>query len=141
PVTWEEAFREIGGRLRGIDPKQTVFYTSGKASLETAFLWQLFARAYGHNNLPDSSNMCHETTSVGLKKVIGSPVGTCVLEDFKHCDMILFFGQNTGTNSPRFLHELQRAVQRGCKIVTFNPVRERGLVEFVNPQNPSQMTL
>ncbi len=141
PVTWEEAFREIGGRLRGIDPKETVFYTSGKASLETAFLWQLFARAHGHNNLPDSSNMCHETTSVGLKKVIGSSVGTCVLEDFNHCDMILFFGQNTGTSSPRFLHELQRAVQRGCKIVTFNPVRERGLVEFVNPQNPSQMTL
>ncbi|MGZ3266286.1 MAG: FdhF/YdeP family oxidoreductase, partial [Croceibacterium sp.] len=90
-------------------------------------------------NLPDSSNMCHETTSVGLKKVTGSPVGTCKLEDFDKCDAIFFFGQNTGSNSPRFLHSLQRAVKRGCKIVTFNPVREEGLIEFVNPQNPLEM--
>lgn len=141
PCTWEEAFEAIGAKLRQLPPKTAVFYTSGKASLETAYLFALFARLYGHNNLPDSSNMCHETTSVGLKKVTGSSVGTCVLSDFDHCDMILFFGQNTGTSSPRFLHPLQRAVERGCKIVTFNPVREKGLVEFVNPQNPAQMTV
>ena len=114
---------------------------SGKGSLETAYLYALFARLYGHNNLPDSSNMCHETTSVGLKKVIGVSVGTCLLSDFDHCDLILFFGQNTGINSPRFLHTLKDAKERGCRIVTFNPIRERGLVEFADPQNPAQMTV
>ena len=137
--TWDEAFAGIGERLKGLDPKSVVFYASGRAALETSYLWALFARLYGHNNLPDSSNMCHETTSVGLKKVTGSPVGTCVLSDFDACDMILFFGQNTGTNSPRFLHPLQDAVKRGCHVVTFNPVRERGLIEFADPQSPLQM--
>lgn len=139
PTTWAEAFAAIGQRLRAIDPKAAVFYASGRASLEASYLYALFARLYGHNNLPDSSNMCHETTSVALTQKIGSPVGTCVLEDFDHCDMLLFFGQNTGTNSPRFLHNLQNAAKRGCKIVTFNPVRERGLLEFTNPQDAKQM--
>jgi molybdopterin-dependent oxidoreductase alpha subunit len=139
PVRWEEAFQAIGRELRALDPKSTVFYASGRASLETSYLYALFARLYGHNNLPDSSNMCHETTSVGLKKVIGSPVGTCVLSDFEICDAIFFFGQNTGSNSPRFLHPLQEAVKRGCKIVTFNPVREKGLIAFTNPQSPTEM--
>ena len=137
--SWGDAFAGIGENLKALEPESVVFYTSGRASLETSYLWALFARLYGHNNLPDSSNMCHETTSVGLKQVIGSPVGTCVLEDFEHCDMILFFGQNTGSNSPRFLHPLQEAARRGCHIVTFNPVRERGLIEFADPQNPLQM--
>lgn len=141
PCSWEDAFVGIGAALRALPPKDSVFYTSGRASLEAAFLFQLFARLHGHNNLPDSSNMCHETTSVGLKRVIGSSVGTCVLEDFDHCDLILFFGQNTGTSSPRFLHPLKSAVDRGCRIVTFNPLREKGLVEFVDPQNPAQMTV
>jgi molybdopterin-dependent oxidoreductase alpha subunit len=139
PCSWDDAFRAIGTGLKAIDPKSAVFYTSGRASLETAYLYALFARLYGHNNLPDSSNMCHETTSVALKELIGSPVGTCVLDDFEHCDAIFFFGQNTGTNSPRFLHPLQQAVERGCKVVTFNPIREKGLLEFINPQRPSQM--
>ncbi|WP_295045046.1 FdhF/YdeP family oxidoreductase [uncultured Paracoccus sp.] len=138
-TSWDEAFSAIGQALRGLDPKSAVFYASGKASLETSYLYALFARLYGHNNLPDSSNMCHETTSVALKRSIGAPVGTCVLDDFEHCDLMLFFGQNTGTNSPRFLHPIQQAAKRGCKIVTFNPIRERGLVEFMNPQNPAQM--
>ncbi|GAA3955203.1 FdhF/YdeP family oxidoreductase [Allohahella marinimesophila] len=138
-TTWAEAFAGIAAELQQLDPKSVVFYTSGRAALETSYLWALFARLYGHNNLPDSSNMCHETTSVGLKKVIGSSVGTCTLEDFEQCDMIMFFGQNTGSNSPRFLHNLQAAAKRGCHIVTFNPVRERGLIEFVNPQSPVQM--
>ena len=138
-TTWEEAFTGIGAALRRLDPRSVAFYASGRASLETSYLWQLLARLYGTNNLPDSSNMCHETTSVALKKVIGSSVGTCVLEDFEHCDMILFFGQNTGSNSPRFLHPLQDAVRRGCHVVTFNPVREAGLVRFKDPQSPLQM--
>jgi|GEM_PF-3511245 len=133
-ASWEKAFAAIGAGLRRLDPKSVVFYTSGRASLETSFLWQLFARLYGHNNLPDSSNMCHETTSAAFKKVIGSPVGTCVLDDFEHCDLIL--GENTGSNSPRFLHQLEQAVKRGCRIVTLNPVREAGLLRFSNPQNP-----
>ena len=136
---WDEAFAGIGSELRALDPESVVFYASGKASLETSYLYGLFARMYGNNNLPDSSNMCHETTSVALKKVIGSPVGTCLLEDFEHCDAIFYFGQNPGTNSPRFLHPLQEAVKRGCKIITFNPVRERALECFVNPQNPAEM--
>jgi molybdopterin-dependent oxidoreductase alpha subunit len=138
-ATWGQAFTAIGQALQGLDPKSTVFYASGKAGLEASYLYALFARLYGHNNLPDSSNMCHETTSVALQRTIGAPVGTCVLEDFEHCDLMLFFGQNTGSNSPRFLHPIQQAVKRGCKIVTFNPVRERGLVEFMNPQNPAEM--
>jgi molybdopterin-dependent oxidoreductase alpha subunit len=139
PCSWEEAFSAIGTGLKAIEPKSAVFYASGRASLETSYLYALFARLYGHNNLPDSSNMCHETTSVTLNKLIGSPVGTCVLDDFEQCDAIFFFGQNTGTNSPRFLHPLQKAVERGCKVVTFNPIREKGLLEFTNPQRPGQM--
>ena len=136
---WDEAFTGIARELNALDPRSVVFYASGKASLEASYLYALFARLYGNNNLPDSSNMCHETTSVGLKKVIGSPVGTCTLEDFEHCDAIFYFGQNPGTNSPRFLHGLKSAVERGCRIVVFNPVREQGLVRFINPQNPAQM--
>jgi molybdopterin-dependent oxidoreductase alpha subunit len=139
PVEWATAFEEIGRELRALDPDQAVFYTSGRASLETAFMYGLFARAYGTNNLPDSSNMCHETTSVALPESIGVPVGTCTLDDFAHTDAIFFFGQNVGTSSPRMLHQLQEAVKRGVPIVTFNPLRERGLVEFVNPQSPAEM--
>jgi molybdopterin-dependent oxidoreductase alpha subunit len=139
PCSWTEAFSAIGAELKAIVPKSAVFYASGRASLETSYLYALFARLYGHNNLPDSSNMCHETTSVTLNALIGSPVGTCVLEDFEQCDAIFFFGQNTGTNSPRFLHPLQKAVERGCRVVTFNPIREKGLTEFINPQRPAQM--
>jgi len=139
PCDWDEAFAAIGAALKATDPGASVFYASGRASLETSYLYALFARLYGHNNLPDSSNMCHETTSVALKKVTGSPVGTCVLPDFDLCDAIFFFGQNTGSNSPRLLHPLQEAVKRGAKIVTFNPVRERGLEKFRNPQSVKEM--
>jgi molybdopterin-dependent oxidoreductase alpha subunit len=138
-VAWDEAFREIGQELRGMLPDNVVFYTSGRASLESAFMYGLFARAFGNNNLPDSSNMCHETTSVALPESIGVPVGTCTLDDFAETDCIFFFGQNVGTSSPRMLHQLQEASKRGVPIVTFNPLRERGLVEFINPQSPSEM--
>ena len=140
-VGWSEAIAAIGAEMRALDPKRTCFYASGKAALEPSFLWALFARAWGHCNLPDSSNMCHETTSVGLKRVIGSPVGTCTLDDFQHCDAIFYVGQNPGTNSPRILHPLQQAAERGCHIVAINPLREKGLVEFANPQRPWQMTM
>ena len=139
--SWDEALSEIGRELGAMEPRQAVFYASGHAGLEASYLYALFARAMGHQNLPQSSNMCHETTSVNLKTSVGTPVGTCTLDDFDHCDAIFFFGQNTGTNSPRFLHPLKKAVERGCRIVTFNPVRERGLVEFVDPQSPVQMTV
>ncbi len=98
PVEWAKAFEEIGRELRAFDPESAVFYTSGRASLETAFIYGRFARAYGNNNLPDSSNMCHETTSVALPESIGVPVGTCTLDDFAHTDCIFFFGQNVDTS-------------------------------------------
>jgi molybdopterin-dependent oxidoreductase alpha subunit len=142
PVSWELAFEEIGRELKAIraeDPKKVVFYASGRASLETSYMYQLLARLYGNNNLPDSSNMCHETTSVALPEVIGQPVGTVRLDDFEHADAIFFFGQNTGSNSPRMLHQLQEAAKRGCRIVTFNPLKERGLERFTNPQSPVEM--
>ena len=141
-VDWTEAFASIGRELaaiRDIDPKRTVFYASGRASLETSYMYQLLARLYGNNNLPDSSNMCHESTSVGLAESIGVPVGTVVLDDFKSADALFFFGQNVGSNSPRMLHQLQEASDRGATIVSFNPLKERGLERFVNPQNPVQM--
>ena len=142
PVSWSDAFADIGKRLRVIgsaDPDATVFYASGRASLETSYMYAMLARLYGTNNLPDSSNMCHESTSVGLKEAIGQPVGTVRIEDFDHTDCFLFFGQNVGSNSPRMLHLLQAASQRGVPIIGFNPLRERGLEYFASPQNPLQM--
>ncbi|HQT89900.1 MAG TPA: FdhF/YdeP family oxidoreductase [Acidiphilium sp.] len=139
PVSWQSAFEEIGRELRTMEPNQTIWYASGRASLEAAFMWALAARLYGTNNLPDSSNMCHESSSVGLKESIGVPVGTTVLDDMEHTDCILYFGQNPGTNSPRALHPLQAAHKRGVPIITFNPIREPGLEYFSNPQSPIDM--
>jgi molybdopterin-dependent oxidoreductase alpha subunit len=139
PVSWAQAFAEIGRELRAMDPRSAIFYTSGRASLETSYMYALFARLYGCNNLPDSSNMCHESTSVALPDSIGVGVGTVTLDDFEKTDGVFFFGQNVGTSSPRMLHDLQEASQRGVPIVTFNPLRERGLEEFTNPQAPAEM--
>ncbi|TAN04430.1 MAG: FdhF/YdeP family oxidoreductase [Rhodanobacteraceae bacterium] len=142
PVSWSEAFNDIGAelrRLREADPKSVVFYASGRASLETSYLYALFARLYGNNNLPDSSNMCHEATGVALRKSVGASVGTVVLDDFAKTDCIFFFGQNAGVNSPRMLHDLQKAAKRGVPIVVFNPLRERGLERFTDPQSPVEM--
>ncbi|MGY4421822.1 molybdopterin-dependent oxidoreductase alpha subunit [Bradyrhizobium sp. JR6.1] len=139
PVSWSDAFAEIGRELKALDPRSVVFYTSGRASLEASYMYQLFGRMYGTNNFPDSSNMCHESTSVALPPVIGVPVGTVHLDDFEQTDCILFFGHNTTTNAPRMLHPLQEAAQRGVPIITFNPLRERGLERFTNPQDPIQM--
>ncbi|NZA26313.1 FdhF/YdeP family oxidoreductase [Luteimonas sp. SJ-92] len=139
PIAWEEAFATIGRELRALDPAGVVFYASGRASLETSYMYALLARLYGNNNLPDSSNMCHESTSVGLPRSIGVPVGTVLLEDFEATDCILSFGQNVGTNAPRMLHQLQEASRRGVPILTFNPLRERGWERFINPQEPVPM--
>jgi molybdopterin-dependent oxidoreductase alpha subunit len=139
PVDWAEAFSVIGQELKGLDPKSVVFYSSGRASLEASYMYALFARMYGNNNLPDSSNMCHESTSVGLPLSIGVPVGTITLDDFKETDCIVFFGHNTGVSAPRMLHDLQDCAKRGVPIIVFNPLRERGHERFTNPQNPAQM--
>ncbi len=139
PVSWDDAFRDIGAELKGFNPKEVVFYASGRASLEASYMYGLFARMYGNNNLPDSSNMCHESTSVALPESIGVPVGTLTLEDFGQTDCIFFFGQNVGVSSPRMLHELQPCAKRGVPIITFNPLRERGSERFINPQAPGEM--
>ncbi|WP_454718869.1 FdhF/YdeP family oxidoreductase [Caulobacter segnis] len=139
PCAWGEAFAAIGAALKALEPTSVTFYASGRASLETSYMWALMARMYGSQNLPDSSNMCHESTSVGLKQSLGAPVGTVLLDDFEVADAIFFFGQNVGSNSPRLLHDLQKAARRGAPIVTFNPLKEAGLERFKNPQSPFQM--
>ncbi len=139
PVSWDDAFQEIGQQLRGMDPKKVAFYASGRASLETTYMYTLWARLFGTNNLPDSSNMCHEPTSVALPQSIGAPKGTVTLEDFDNADLLIFAGQNPGTNSPRMLAELQKAHKRGAPIITFNPLRERALERFRSPQHAAEM--
>ncbi len=135
PVSWEKAFALIAGELQGlVSPDEAVFYTSGRTSCEAAFLYQLFVRMLGTNNLPDCSNMCHESSGVGLMGVIGVGKGTVQLEDFEHCDAIFVIGQNPGTNHPRMLSALRAAKLRGCRIVVVNPLREAGLVRFSHPQ-------
>jgi molybdopterin-dependent oxidoreductase alpha subunit len=140
PISWDEALSKIGAALRALpDPNMAEFYTSGRASNEAAFLYQLFAREYGTNNFPDCSNMCHEATSVGLPESIGVGKGTVTLEDFDHCDAIFCIGHNPGTNHPRMLTTLREASKRGVPIITFNPLRERGLERFTAPQDPVEM--
>ena len=139
-VDWADAFAQIGAILRGLDsPNRAEFYTSGRASNEAAFLYQLFVRLYGTNNFPDCSNMCHEASGVALRQSIGVGKGTVKLEDFEQADAIFVLGQNPGTNHPRMLGDLRKAAQRGAKVVVFNPVRERGLERFADPQNKLEM--
>ncbi len=134
-IEWDEALALVGDSLRGLDePDQAVFYTSGRTSNEAAFLYQLFGRLYGTNNFPDCSNMCHESSGVGMSQVIGVGKGTVSLEDFDHADAIFVIGQNPGTNHPRMLTTLREAARRGCTIVSINPLREPGLVKFSHPQ-------
>src|ERR1700722_16985805 len=140
PIEWDEAFARIGAALRGLpDVNMAEFYTSGRASNEAAFLYQLFAREYGTNNFPDCSNMCHEATSVGLPESIGVGKGTVTLEDFDHCDALFCIGHNPGTNHPRMLTTLREVSKRGVPIIVFNPLRERGLERFTSPQHPVEM--
>ena len=140
PITWDAAFALVARHLNGLpDPNQAMFYTSGRASNEAAFLYQLFVREYGTNNFPDCSNMCHEPSGSGMRPQIGVGKGTVTLEDFEHADAIFIFGQNPGTNHPRMLGELRAAHKRGAQIVSFNPLRERGLERFADPQSKMEM--
>ncbi len=137
PIQWEEAFDRCGRALRALDSAdEAIFYTSGRTSNEAAFLYQLFARRFGTNNLPDCSNMCHESSGVGLTEAIGVGKGTVTLADFDQADAIFVVGQNPGSNHPRMLATLQAASRRGCRIVSINPLRERGLVRFAHPKEP-----
>ena len=137
PVSWDRAFAGIAEALRGLaSPHEAVFYTSGRTSNEAAFLYQLFVRAFGTNNLPDCSNLCHESSGVGLNRSIGIGKGTVGLEDFEKSDLIFVIGQNPGSNHPRMLTALQAAKRAGARIVAVNPLRELGLVRFAHPQEP-----
>jgi molybdopterin-dependent oxidoreductase alpha subunit len=140
PISWDEALAKIGAALRALPhPDMAEFYTSGRASNEAAFLYQLFAREFGTNNFPDCSNMCHEATSVGLQESIGVGKGTVTLEDFDHCDAVFCIGHNPGTNHPRMLTTLREVSKRGAPIIVLNPLRERGLERFTSPQHPAEM--
>jgi molybdopterin-dependent oxidoreductase alpha subunit len=140
PISWDAAFDRIGEVLRSLpDPNAAEFYTSGRASNEAAFLYQLFAREYGTNNFPDCSNMCHEATSVGLPKSIGIGKGTVSLDDFDRCELIIAIGHNPGTNHPRMMGTLHECSRRGVPIIVFNPLRERALERFADPQDAREM--
>ena len=137
PIGWDEAFALVASELNALDaPDQAVFYTSGRTSNEAAFLYQLFVREFGTNNLPDCSNMCHESSGVALGEALGLGKGSVTLEDFDHTQLVVVVGQNPGTNHPRMLSALQRAVQRGARIVSVNPLPEAGLIRFQHPQHP-----
>lgn len=139
-ISWDDAFALIAKHIKQLgSPNQAEFYTSGRASNEAAFLYQLFARAVGTNNFPDCSNMCHEATSVGLAQSIGIGKGTTRMEDFAKADAIFLFGQNPATNHPRMMDTLYKASRRGASIVSFNNLKERGLERFTNPQNKIEM--
>jgi len=140
PIAWDQAFELIAVHLKRLeDPDQATFYTSGRTGNEAAFLYQLMVRMYGTNNFPDCSNMCHEATSRGLPGTVGIGKGTVTLEDFEHADTLLIFGQNPATNHPRMMGELRECARRGATIVSINPLRERGLERFADPQSPVEM--
>ena len=135
PVSWDDAFELIAGELNSLNyPDEAIFYTSGRASNEAAFLYQLFVRQFGTNNLPDCSNMCHESSGAALSETIGVGKGTVTLEDFELAEAIFVIGQNPGTNHPRMLTALQKAKRNGCKIVHINPLPETGMTRFKHPQ-------
>jgi molybdopterin-dependent oxidoreductase alpha subunit len=136
PISWDDAFALLASELRALgSPNEAVFYTSGKTCNEAAFLFQLFARQYGTNNLPDCSNMCHESSGLALTETIGIGKGTVKLDDFERCDTILIIGNNPGTNHPRMLTSLEAAKHKGATIVAINPMPETGLLRVINP-NP-----
>ncbi|WP_184541767.1 FdhF/YdeP family oxidoreductase [Mucilaginibacter sp. FT3.2] len=136
PISWDDAFKKIGDKLSSLQsPNEAAFYTSGRTSNEASFTYQLFIREYGTNNMPDCSNMCHESTSLGLAEAIGIGKGTVTLNDFYDTDVIIIIGQNPGTNHPRMLSALEKAKQHGSKIIAVNPLHEAGLMGFKNPQS------
>ncbi|MEX6625692.1 FdhF/YdeP family oxidoreductase [Tenacibaculum salmonis] len=136
-ISWKDAFDTIGSELNNLkNPNEAIFYTSGRTSNEAAFLYQLFVRKFGTNNLPDCSNMCHESSGSGLSETLGIGKGSVTLDDFNHTDLVIVIGQNPGTNHPRMLSALQNTKQNGGKIITINPLPEVGLMNYVDPQNP-----
>ena len=136
PISWEDAFAKISEKLRSLSsPHKAAFYTSGRTSNEAAFLYQAFVRMYGTNNLPDCSNMCHESSGMALISTIGIGKGTVSLADFNVADTILVIGQNPGTNHPRMLTALRDAKENGANIIHINPLTETGLVRFKHPQD------
>ncbi|SMD38097.1 oxidoreductase alpha (molybdopterin) subunit [Reichenbachiella faecimaris] len=137
PIAWDEAFTKIGNKLQSLSsPDEAAFYTSGRTSNEAAFMYQLFAREFGTNNLPDCSNMCHESSGTGLSKTLGIGKGSVTLEDIYQSDLVVVIGQNPGTNHPRMLAALEKCKQNGGSIVTINPINEAGTNVFIDPQNP-----
>ena len=135
PITWEDAFKKIADALNALSsPDEAIFYTSGRTSNEAAFLYQLFVREYGTNNLPDCSNMCHESSGVALGESLGIGKGSVKLEDLYEAEVIMILGQNPGTNHPRMLTALQKAKANGAMIISINPLPETGLMGFNNPQ-------
>lgn len=140
PISWDDAFELVAKELNSLDnPDKAAFYTSGRASNEAAFLYQLFVRHYGTNNLPDCSNMCHESSGSGLDPSIGIGKGTVSLDDLHEADTIIIAGQNPGTNHPRMLASLEKCVEQGGKVVAVNPLVEAGLLAFAHPQKVSGM--
>lgn len=137
PIGWDQAFSILADELNGLDsPDEAAFYTSGRTSNEAAFAYQLFARAFGTNNLPDCSNMCHESTGTAMGEVIGVGKSTIAYTDFELSDLIIIMGQNPGTNHPRMLTALEDAKNAGADIVAVNPLPEAGLMRYKNPQTP-----
>ena len=140
PIGWDDAFALVARHLKALEsPDQAEFYTSGRTSNEAAFLYQLFVRAFGTNNFPDCSNMCHEASGTALIQSVGVGKGSVTFADFEHADAIFVFGQNPGTNHPRMLEPLREAVKRGAQVVCFNPLKERGLERFQHPQHALEM--
>jgi molybdopterin-dependent oxidoreductase alpha subunit len=140
PISWDDAFQHIAGHLNKLDsPDEAIFYTSGRTSNEAAFLYQLFVREYGTNNLPDCSNMCHESSGRGLGLTLGIGKGSVTLPDFYEAEVVIVMGQNPGTNHPRMLSALERCKENGGKIITVNPIPEAGLMQFSNPQRPLKL--
>ncbi|WP_367391794.1 FdhF/YdeP family oxidoreductase [Lewinella sp. LCG006] len=140
PISWAEANAMMAKQLKALDhPDEAVFYTSGRTSNEAAFMYQLMVRSFGTNNMPDCSNMCHESSGHGLNNTIGTGKGTVSLEDIHHSDLLIIIGQNPGTNHPRMLSALEKCKENGGQIITINPLQEAGLVNFVNPQRPGKI--
>lgn len=139
-ITWSDAFKHIANQLNSLDnPDEAIFYTSGRTSNEAAFLYQLFVRQFGTNNLPDCSNMCHESSGTALSETVGIGKGSVTLPDLYEAEVILVMGQNPGTNHPRMLSALEKCKDNGGKIITVNPLPEAGLMKFVNPQKPTKI--
>src|ERR1700676_2934298 len=136
PISWEDAFNKVAITLNDLNsPDEAAFYTSGRLSNEASFMYQLFVREFGTNNMPDCSNMCHESSGVALIETIGIGKGTVTMEDFEQTDIILMMGINPATNMPRMLDSLEKAKGKGAKIIAINPLLEAGLIGFNDPQN------